>query len=722
MDRRRIRFLLKLAVSCGIAALIYSKVVHKGGADLMAHLGRLSYGWLVAAALVQACAIACSVYRWDRLLWGQGIRAPLRHLLGTFMIGRFFSAFTPGGWTGLNAYRLYDIASRTGKTARSAATIGIEMVLGQLAFGVVLVIGSIFGAQAISARALMLVDGFFLLAIATGVTLVARPLLFRKAAGLLPAAARGRLQTTTDAVCAYEGHGGLVLAAALLGVATHTFNTLIYVCTARALGVPLSVGQVFFVSAMQIFATLLPASVNGIGVREATAVALYTRLGVPIGAALLIPTIGFAVDMAFSALGGLVFLARPAGYTVTIGVQDAAREHLARAAHGLREPGVDLRQWLAARYPRVPHAQWPALGRAAIVGGGGGLLGGVLLGTGEAALVLVSASGQRDYSVLAYGAAAYGVSFALGGLGLGLALGWALRRLQQPAVPEPLAYGRTAALLASAGAFAIGAFRIRRDVYGELLKWKSAHGLLVLLGCALAALALYFVIATLVRLVVARRPFNLLLRAWSAPALLCGLIAGNLAIAGARAEAARGGASFAPAAGQTPKKAAPALAGNVLFIVVDTLRADHLPLWGYRAGKTPNLDAFARDAVRFEHAFSNASWTRPSFASLMSGRYPSNHQTMHKNDSLPGEIVTLAEAMQAEGYTTFGVVTNYNIAPFFNFDQGFDVYRYLEPEFVLGPTTPRPSCCSYRRCASASRGGTWRPAWPTRTRTRSTPS
>jgi arylsulfatase A-like enzyme len=68
----------------------------------------------------------------------------------------------------------------------------------------------------------------------------------------------------------------------------------------------------------------------------------------------------------------------------------------------------------------------------------------------------------------------------------------------------------------------------------------------------------------------------------------------------------------------------------------------------------------------------------------MTGRYPGSHQTTLKSDSLPSEIVTLAESMQGAGYTTFGVVTNYNVAPFFNFHQGFDEYRYLEPDFVLG--------------------------------------
>src|SRR6185436_5738799 len=103
MDRRRIRFLIKLAVSCGIVALIYFKIVHRqGSAELSAHLRELSWPWIAAAAGMQACAMLCSVLRWDRLLVGQGIGAPFRYLLATFMVGRFFSSFTPGGWTGLN--------------------------------------------------------------------------------------------------------------------------------------------------------------------------------------------------------------------------------------------------------------------------------------------------------------------------------------------------------------------------------------------------------------------------------------------------------------------------------------------------------------------------------------------------------------------------------------------------------------------------------------------
>jgi hypothetical protein len=170
------------------------------------------------------------------------------------MIGRFFGAFTPGGWTGLGGYRIYDIAKHTGKTARSAASIGVEMLLGQLAFGAVVIAGSLFGIEVIGLRGVILVDLFFAGLIAAAILLISKPALFRKLAALTPGFVRSRLQTSLDAVCAYEGKGALVTGAALLGMGTHAFNNLIYVCTAHALGVDLGMGQVFFVSAMQIFA------------------------------------------------------------------------------------------------------------------------------------------------------------------------------------------------------------------------------------------------------------------------------------------------------------------------------------------------------------------------------------------------------------------------------------------------------------------------------------
>ncbi len=94
----------------------------------------------------------------------------------------------------------------------------------------------------------------------------------------------------------------------------------------------------------------------------------------------------------------------------------------------------------------------------------------------------------------------------------------------------------------------------------------------------------------------------------------------------------------------------------------------------------------AADGVRYAKAFAQASWTRPSFATIFTGLYPSSHGAVHKADALPSGVETVAEALAAAGYTTAGIANNANISPAFNFGQGFQEYRYLAPDlFFFAP-------------------------------------
>ena len=579
------------------------------------------------------------------------------------MIARFFGAFTPGGFTGFGGWRIYDVGKHTGKVARATATIGVETLLGQVAFGLVVMGASLYGVRFIGTDGVLLVNLFFLGIVAVALVLLAKPALFRLIARFLPGAVQSRVQTLVEAVCAYQGKGKLLAIAVLCGVGVHAFNNLIYVCAARALGVELGVGEVFFASSLQIFATLIPASINGMGLRETAAVALYTSpaIGLPLAVAVLIPIVGFTCEMLVSSVGGFIFLARRRGYHPEIAVDDADRE---QAAH--------------EKIETVPLELQPHPGRGLTIGLGAGLLAGILIGMTEGMVIVASGNGTAGLGVLAYGALAYGIFCALGGAFGGFALAWSGRLMKRAAMKESDAYARMTALTVAALGFGLTAFRIRRDVFQETLKWKSLEGLGLLLACAVAAAGLYLILSAGLRWMVARRPGRLVLRAWGSPVVALATCA-VLALITFFSNGEHAAAAEAHA-----RPAAPEGAGNVLFIVVDTLRADHLPSYGYDDGSTPNLDAFANDAVRFDMAFANASWTRPSFASILTGRMPSNHGVMHKPDALPDAITTLPEAMREGGYYTGGIVTNYNVGPYFNFHQGFDRYEYLEPEFVLG--------------------------------------
>lgn len=656
--RQWIMFAVKALISVLLVFGIASSILSQQGTTSFGEtLSRLQWHWIAIGLGVHLIGVAANVTRWRTLLRGQGLHAPVRFAVGSLLIARFIGALSPGGFTGFGGWRIYDVGTHTGKWARATATIAVETIVGWLAFGSVVMLGSIFGASIIGTSGVLLVNLAFGTLIAFGLTLIAKPVVFSRVAAILPAKVRLRVQTLIDALQSYRGNARLLVIATLCAVVVHTTHFLIYVCTARALGVTeIGIGTVFFGSALQILATMVPASINGIGLREMTAVALYTSLGVPLTSAVLIASLGFALEMSVSLMGAPIFLARRHGYKANIRVDNADHES---AIHALM--------------PDVPVDHQPNVAVGTSLGLNGGIFAGLALGLIEGSLVI--AGGRTDAWVLAYGAIAYTVFFGLAGVTMGAAGTWVKRALKFEAGEGATAFAVTAALLISGASWGIGAFRIRRDVFHEEL--GRIETLSLFATCALVAIAVFFLLHFTLRALARARFGKWLTQPWGAPgfvlAIIAVLIPSTLVL----------GAPERPALPEVTAHA-PQGAGNVLVIVVDTLRADHLPSYGYSTGSTPNLDAFARDAIRFDQAFANASWTRPSFASILTGRYPSSHGVMAKNDALPSALTTLAEAYREQGFYTSGVVTNYNVGPYFNFDQGFDEYNYLPPSFVLG--------------------------------------
>ncbi len=127
-------------------------------------------------------------------------------------------------------------------------------------------------------------------------------------------------------------------------------------------------------------------------------------------------------------------------------------------------------------------------------------------------------------------------------------------------------------------------------------------------------------------------------------------------------------------------------APSVLTIMVDTLRADHLGVYGKPGHISPHIDAFAADAIVFEDAVASASWTRPSAASLMTAMWPSAHGATTKSSKLPDAVVTCAEVQQEAGIATGALINNINLTASFGFDQGWDVFLYEAPDHPLGAT------------------------------------
>jgi arylsulfatase A-like enzyme len=114
---------------------------------------------------------------------------------------------------------------------------------------------------------------------------------------------------------------------------------------------------------------------------------------------------------------------------------------------------------------------------------------------------------------------------------------------------------------------------------------------------------------------------------------------------------------------------------NVLIYLADALRADYLGVYGHRDATSPQVDAFARDAIVFESVMAQSSWTLPTVASLFTGLGAPAHGVVETGSVLSQAIDTLAERFRATGYRTAAFLGNDVVGARFGFNQGFDVWR-----------------------------------------------
>ncbi|HEY2432580.1 MAG TPA: sulfatase-like hydrolase/transferase [Vicinamibacterales bacterium] len=116
-------------------------------------------------------------------------------------------------------------------------------------------------------------------------------------------------------------------------------------------------------------------------------------------------------------------------------------------------------------------------------------------------------------------------------------------------------------------------------------------------------------------------------------------------------------------------------AGPIVLISIDTLRADHLPVYGYTKVRTPNIDALAADAAVFDQAWSHAPQTLPAHTSILTGLLPFEHGVRDNVGFTvkPGQW-TIARALAAKGWPTGGFVSAFVLRKATGIDQGFETY------------------------------------------------
>lgn len=308
--------ILKAGLSIGLIALLVSW----GDAARMWSIAlRADPVWLLAAIAAYAAMIGVSAWRWGVLLAAQQIRVPLPALGRSFLVATFFNNFLPGNIGG-DVVRIADTAGAAGSRTLATTVVLIDRGLGVLALGLVAAAGATVATAGVPIRAPLL-WGCVAAVAAVAVPLVMKPLAVARLLSPLRALQRlpriprqdwvdERLARLTAALERFRDRP-FALGAGLAGaVIVQVLLVLFYVAIAVSLSVPIAASQLAVIVPASFIVQMLPVSVNGLGVREATFGFYFAQLGLPLESGVLLSLAGAALVLPFSLAGSAIYASR----------------------------------------------------------------------------------------------------------------------------------------------------------------------------------------------------------------------------------------------------------------------------------------------------------------------------------------------------------------------------------------------------------------------------
>ena len=303
----------KALVSVALLWVLFSRVDF---AKLWAIARTASVRWLVGALVLYATMILASAWRWGLLLRAQRLLLSFRTLTSSFLVATFFNNFLPSNIGG-DVVRVADTAPAAGSKTLAATVVLLDRAIGLIGLVLVSAIGATAGPRLIDAGpgvgAGMLWATFFGSSIAAATLVLmprALPRLLQPLRVMHPTWVDERLLRLGDALARFREVPTAIVGCFLGAVFVQLILVGFYLAIARSMHIPIGFLELALVVPISFIVQMLPVSMNGFGVREATFGFYFTRLGLPLESALLVSFMGAALIMIFSLSGAVTYWIR----------------------------------------------------------------------------------------------------------------------------------------------------------------------------------------------------------------------------------------------------------------------------------------------------------------------------------------------------------------------------------------------------------------------------
>ena len=311
--RQSVILALKISVSIILLAVLFSRI---DVARLWSTAKQASLAWLAVGLLLYCVNVGASVWRWHVLLEAQEVAVPIRTLVASYAVALFFNNFLPSNIGG-DFFRIADTAKIAKSKTVATTVILADRVMGVIALVLIAAIGAT-AAGAIHPAAVpiwpaWLWVGFFLGAAASAPAVLLPDgfgRLLRPLSVIHPEWVGGRIDNLTAILARFRRHPVRLAQCFAGAIFVQATMVVFYYAVIVALRATVRFEDLAVIVPISFVIQLLPISVSGFGVREATFSFYFARIGQPVEAAILMSLVGQALIMLFSLTGAAVYVSR----------------------------------------------------------------------------------------------------------------------------------------------------------------------------------------------------------------------------------------------------------------------------------------------------------------------------------------------------------------------------------------------------------------------------
>jgi len=311
--RRTLVLAVKILVSVGLLALLLSRIE---AARFWAYARTASIRWLVTALVLYFVVIAVSAWRWGLLLSAQRVRVPASRLLASYLVATFFNNFLPSNIGG-DVIRIKDTAGPTGSKTLATTVVLIDRGIGLIGLVLVAALGATVVGRLSQTTAPVwppLLWAGLLLAAVVAAPAFLKPehvgRMLQPLRVLHPEWVDERIGRIIDALGRFRQQPGALFGCFVGAIGVQALLVGFYVAITYSMRIPIQPWHLTVVVPVSFVVQMLPVSLNGFGVREATFAFYFTRLGLPLESALVVSFVGAGLIMLFSLSGAAAYIGR----------------------------------------------------------------------------------------------------------------------------------------------------------------------------------------------------------------------------------------------------------------------------------------------------------------------------------------------------------------------------------------------------------------------------